>query len=128
MAATPTSTAQFTLGHSPIDILHFLDTSGLVAGWIDNSGTGQGNLAGSGGGSSNALPPASLTTTAAATDSVSIVGATASSHYSITPTNAAAATAQASGTVYISSKGNGFVVIAHPVTSGLTFDILGTTN
>jgi hypothetical protein len=71
---------------------------------------------------------ASLTTTAATTDVVSIPGALTTSHYIITPTNAAAATDVGAGNVYISAKGANQVTITHTATSGMTFDILGTVN
>lgn len=76
----------------------------------------------------NAVPvlPASLTTTAATSDSVSITGVTASSHCTIGPTNASAATNVA--TTYISAKGSGSITVTHTATASMTYDILCTAN
>lgn len=66
----------------------------------------------------------SLTTTANATDVVSITGILATSHVSITPTNSVAATM--SGAVYVSAKSAGSITVAHPSTAGATFDLIIT--
>jgi hypothetical protein len=71
---------------------------------------------------------ASFTTTASATDVVPIPGALTTSHYVITPTNAAAAIDMGAGNVYVSAKGTNQVTITHTASSGMTFDILGTVN
>ena len=126
MSNIPTVPALITLGNSPIDIMHFLDSTGILRSWIDNSGTGQGNLVG-GGGSSSALS-GSVTTTGTTSDTVSIENVTANSHYSITATNAAAAADIGAGNVFVASKGNGFVVVAHSATPSMTFDILATAD
>ena len=65
-----------------------------------------------------------LTTTAAASDTVSITGILATSHVSLAPTNAAAAAM--SGLIYVSAKAAGSVTITHPVTAGATFDLIIT--
>jgi len=72
--------------------------------------------------------PASLTTTAAASDSVSIAGMTSAGHCSLTPTNSSAATDLGGGTVYVSAKASGSITVAHSTTSGETFDLLCTPN
>jgi hypothetical protein len=69
---------------------------------------------------------ASLTTTAASSDSVSIKGATSSSHCTLTPTNASAA-ADSTGT-YVSSKTTNQITVAHPASAGRTWDITCTAN
>jgi hypothetical protein len=68
----------------------------------------------------------SLTTTASATDTVTLTGVTASSHVSLTATNAAAAAMIAA--TYVSSKSANTLVITHPASSGATFDIIATAN
>lgn len=70
----------------------------------------------------------SFTTTAAASDTVSILGVTSSSHVSLTPTNAIAAAMIAAGTVYVSSVSAGSVTVTHSSTSGGTFHIVCTVN
>ena len=72
---------------------------------------------------------ASLTTTLNGSPyTVSIPGATSSSHVSITPTNASAATDFATGSVYAGTKSAGSIVINTGATAGETFDILVTPN
>jgi hypothetical protein len=63
----------------------------------------------------------SLTTTAAASDSVSIGGVTSSSHCFVHPTNASAATNIA--TTYVSAKATGSITVAHTATAGMTYDV-----
>jgi hypothetical protein len=78
-------------------------------------------------GSQSTVVATSLTTTSGGSPyTVTLQGATTSSHISITPTNAAAAADQAAGQVYVSSKGTNQVVIATGATSGEQFDILAT--
>lgn len=67
---------------------------------------------------------ASLTTTANTTDTVILAGALSTSHFSVQPTNAAAATMLTS--TYISSKSAGSFVVTHPATAAATFDIIVT--
>jgi hypothetical protein len=69
---------------------------------------------------------ASLTTTAATSDNVTVAGATSSSHCFLTPTNASAATNIAK--TYISSKTTNQITVAHITTSGMTYDISCTPN
>lgn len=69
---------------------------------------------------------ASLTTTAATSDNVTVAGATSSSHCLLTPTNASAATNIAK--TYISSKTTNQITVAHITTSGMTYDISCTPN
>lgn len=66
---------------------------------------------------------ASLVTTSAGRDLISMPGMTASGHCTLSPTNASAAT---SGGTYISAKGPNTVTIAHASTAGMAFDILCT--
>lgn len=66
--------------------------------------------------------PATLTTTAATSDNVTVTGATASSKCSLTPTNASAATNVA--TTYVSSKTTNQITVTHVATAGMTYDIL----
>jgi len=72
--------------------------------------------------------PASLTTTNAASDNVSIPGITSAGHCSLTPTNSSAATDLGAGTVYISAKTIGSITVTHSTTNGEIFDILCTLN
>ena len=67
---------------------------------------------------------ASLTTNGATSYVVSVIGATATSYISVTPTNAAAALDIAAGNVYVSAKGTNSVTIITGATSGETFDII----
>jgi hypothetical protein len=68
---------------------------------------------------------ASFTTTSASSDMISIPGATSTGHVMLQPTNASAASMLAS--TYVSVKANGSITVAHPTTSGATFDVLLTT-
>lgn len=70
--------------------------------------------------------PASLVTTAATTDNVSITGVTSSSHCSLTPTNASAATNIA--TSFVSAKTTNQITVTHTATGSMTYDILCTAN
>ena len=79
-----------------------------------------------GGLAAQAVLVASLATTARTSDNVSIKGATASSHCSLTATNASAATNIA--TTYISSKTLNQITVTHTGISGMTYDILCTIN
>jgi hypothetical protein len=67
---------------------------------------------------------ASLTTTANATDVVSIPGFTGSGHVSLTATNSTAAGMIAS--TYVSAKGTNSITVTHPSTANATFDIVAT--
>jgi hypothetical protein len=67
---------------------------------------------------------ASLTTTAAASDTVTLAGCLTTSHFSLQPTNSSAATMFTS--TYVSTKSAGSFVVTHPSTSGATFDIIVT--
>ena len=72
--------------------------------------------------------PGSGTYTTAASDSFTVIGATAASHCTFSPTNATAAAATVVG--YISAVGTNSVTITHVATSasGGTIDILCTAN
>jgi hypothetical protein len=69
---------------------------------------------------------ATLTTTAAASDNVSITGVTASSKCTLSPTNANAATDSTS--TYISAKTTDQITVTHPANASRTWDILCTNN
>ena len=66
----------------------------------------------------------SLTTTASASDTVTLIGILSTSHVSITPTNAAAAAMIAS--IYVSAKSAGSITVTHTASAGATFDIIIT--
>ena len=66
----------------------------------------------------------SLTTSSATADTVSITGILSTSHASLQPTNASAATMLTS--TYVSSKAAGSITITHPATAGATFDVIIT--
>jgi hypothetical protein len=68
--------------------------------------------------------PASLVTTAASSDNVTVTGMTSSGHCSIDPTNAAAATNIA--TTYISAKTTNQITVTHAATANMNYDILCT--
>lgn len=70
--------------------------------------------------------PASLTTTAASSDVLTVTGMTASGHCANVPTNASAATNYTS--TYVSAKTTNQITVTHPATSGMTFDFLCTPN
>jgi hypothetical protein len=71
------------------------------------------------------LYAAALTTTAAASDNVTVTGMAAGGHCQLTPTNATGATNLA--TTYVSAKTTNQITVTHTATSGMTFDILCTT-
>lgn len=73
-----------------------------------------------------AIPPVTLTTTAATSDNVTITGMTSSGHCSLGATNATAAANIA--TTYISAKTSNQITVTHVATSGMTYDILCTPN
>jgi hypothetical protein len=65
-----------------------------------------------------------LTTTNATSDVISLTGILATSHVSLQPTNAAAATMFTS--TYVSSKAAGGITVTHPATAAATFDVMIT--
>jgi hypothetical protein len=65
-----------------------------------------------------------LTTTANATDTVTLVGVISTSHVFLQPTNSTAATMLTS--TYVSSVSAGQFVVTHPSTAGATFNVLVT--
>jgi hypothetical protein len=69
---------------------------------------------------------ASLTTSAATSDNVIIIGVTSSSHCFLTSTNLSAATNIAK--TYVSAKTTNQITVAHVATSGMTYDISCTPN
>lgn len=77
-------------------------------------------------GNAGLVMSASLTTTAAASDPVTVTGATTSSHCTLSPTNASAATNIA--TTYISAKASNSITVTHTATAGMTYDLLCTKN
>ena len=66
----------------------------------------------------------SLTTTSATSDVVLITGILSTSHVSLQPTNASAATMLTS--TYVSAKAAGQITVTHPATAGATFDVVVT--
>lgn len=76
----------------------------------------------------NTAAPAvvSFTTTAATSDVVTVQGATASSHCTLTERNALAAVMKAAGGTYVSATGTNSVTVTHPATAGAIFDIFVT--
>jgi hypothetical protein len=77
-------------------------------------------------GPSAAVMVATLSTTAATTDNVTVTGLTNSGHCTMTPTNATAAADIAS--TYISKTTTNQVTITHPASSGRTWNIHCTAN
>lgn len=77
-------------------------------------------------GNSSSVMAASLVTTAATTDAVTVTGATSSSHCSVTPTNASAATNIA--TTFVSTKAANTITVTHSVTANMNYDLLCTSN
>lgn len=69
---------------------------------------------------------ASLTTTAATSDNVTVTGMVAAGHCALFQTNASAATNIA--TTYVSAKTTNQITVTHVATSGMTFDVLCTVN
>ncbi len=68
---------------------------------------------------------ASLTTTAATSDNVTLAGMTSSGHCSIDPTNSSAAANLA--TTYISAKTTNQVTVTHAATASMTYDLICTS-
>jgi hypothetical protein len=64
---------------------------------------------------------ASLTTTSASSDNVTVTGMTSTGHCSVTATNSSAATNIA--TTYVSAKTTNQITVTHTTTSGMTYDI-----
>lgn len=77
-------------------------------------------------GNTSRIMVSTLTTTAAATDNVTVQGVTASSHCSLTPTNSNAATD--STATFVSSVSANTVVVAHPANAGRTWNIFCSPN
>jgi hypothetical protein len=77
-------------------------------------------------GPSAAIMVATLSTTAATTDNVTVTGLTTSGHCTMTPTNATAAADIAS--TYISKTTTNQITITHPARSGRTWNIHCTAN
>lgn len=75
-----------------------------------------------GNGACNVLT-ASLTTTAATSDTVTVTGMTSSGHCSLTPTGS---TAAADTSRYVSAKATNSVTVTHAATAGETFDLICT--
>jgi hypothetical protein len=69
---------------------------------------------------------ASLTTTSATSDNVTLTGMTSSGHCQFSPTNASGATNYS--TTYVSAKTTNQITITHAATSGMGFDIACTPN
>ena len=69
---------------------------------------------------------ATLTTTAASSDNLTVTGMTASGHCALSPTNASAATNIA--TTYVSAKTTNQITVTHTATASMTYDFLCTAN
>jgi hypothetical protein len=67
---------------------------------------------------------AALTTTAAATDTVTVAGMTSTGYCSLTATNASAATNIA--TTYISAKTTNQITVTHATIASMTYDVMCT--
>jgi hypothetical protein len=80
------------------------------------------------GGSGGTVSSASLATTAAASNMVTIPGATSSSHCSLTPTNSGAALDLGAGTAYVSTKATNSITVTHAAVASETFDLMCTSN
>ena len=74
----------------------------------------------------NGAPPlaATLVTTAATTNTVTVTGMTSSGHCALEPTNAAAATNIA--TTYVSAKTTNQITVTHVATASMNYDVLCT--
>ena len=77
-------------------------------------------------GASYSVMPATLTTTAAASDAVALQGMSSTGHCSLTATNSTAAANHA--TTYVSAKTTNQITVAHASTAGMTYDVLCTPN
>lgn len=74
------------------------------------------------GGTASWIISTSFTTTAAATDNVTVTGMTSSGHCSLEPTNTAAAAGIAS--VFVSAKAANQITVTHTATANWTFDVM----
>ncbi len=104
-----------------------LTDSGLASGSVSNvcaSTLGRLEITGC----PTVIPPisASLTTTSATTDNLTITGMTSSGHCSIAATNASAATNIA--TTFISAKTTNQITVTHVATRSMTYDFVCTPN
>lgn len=106
--------AQFRLSNS--GFLNSLQTNTLTGNWVIFAPNGN----------SATVMAASLTTTAATADTVTVQGMTSTGHCQLTPTNAAGATNIA--TTYISAKTTNQITVAHPATASMTYDVFCTSN
>jgi hypothetical protein len=77
-------------------------------------------------GAASVVVSASLVTTLATSDKVTIPGATTQSHCSLTPTNRTAATNIA--TTFISAKTVNQITVTHSATANMNYDVLCTVN
>jgi hypothetical protein len=75
---------------------------------------------------SGTMVSAGLTTAAATSDNLSVLGATSTSHCQLTPTNASAATNIA--TTFVSAKTSNQITVSHAATAGMTYDVNCTGN
>jgi hypothetical protein len=69
---------------------------------------------------------ASLSTSAATSDNVTVSGMTTMGHCQLTPTSASAATNYR--TTYVSAKATNQITVTHAATSGMTYDVACTPN
>lgn len=106
--------------------MQYVDTTNRLIYNCNNGGpNGAWVLIGLGTATNNQPLTASLTTTAAASDPVTLSGITTAGHCSVTPTNAGAAGGIASVFYTLSSN---TVTVSHTATAGWTFSIICTLN
>jgi hypothetical protein len=109
-----------------IKAAHLSLQNGSYTQWFTSNTLTAGRNVTSPDGNSYTVMSGSLTTTAAASDNVTIQGITASGHCSLTATNASAAANIA--TTYISSKTANQITVAHTATAGMNYDVMCTSN
>jgi hypothetical protein len=96
-----------------------------AAGFVAASGDSNTTCWNTNGGVSNCdTLAASLTTTGATSDNLTVTGMTSSGHCTLSPTNASAATNIT--TTYVSAKTANQITVTHTATSGMTYDVLCT--
>lgn len=130
-AISITGSSQLNFLFAGVNEAHFDSSGNIVAVGsltLNGPGCGAGTIAkadGTGCLTLLASPvSASLTTTSATSDNVTIAGMTSSGHCSLAPTNASAATNIA--TTYISAKTTNQITVTHTASSGLIYDFVCT--
>jgi hypothetical protein len=124
LSVSPTFTG--TVGAAAISATSVKLSSGSYANtWATNPLTGSYSFTTPNGASYSAMP-ASLTTTSATSDAVTVQGITSSGHCSLTATNTSAAANHA--TTYVSAKTTNQITVTHTATAGMTYDVMCTSN